>query len=98
MIVENENLVNRFISVPKELGLNCSAFVAGIVEGMLGTLQAISKMWFYFIFFLIFVLDAAEFGATVSAHFGENPGKSTLRNVLVIKLDKAVMQREQGVL
>lgn len=35
MIVENDCLVSRFISVPKELGLNCSSFVAGIVEGML---------------------------------------------------------------
>lgn len=36
MIVENVPLLNRFISIPKEYGdLNCSAFVAGIIEGAL---------------------------------------------------------------
>jgi len=36
MISDNQILVNRFISTPKDLGmLNCAAFVAGIVEGIL---------------------------------------------------------------
>mmetsp|Transcript_15390 Transcript_15390/g.36361 ORF Transcript_15390/g.36361 Transcript_15390/m.36361 type:complete len:195 (-) Transcript_15390:44-628(-) len=36
MINEKEPLVNKFISVPRELGsLNCGAFVAGVVKGML---------------------------------------------------------------
>eukprot|EP00735_Rhodelphis_limneticus_P006579 TRINITY_DN18_c0_g1::TRINITY_DN18_c0_g1_i1::g.14759::m.14759 TRINITY_DN18_c0_g1::TRINITY_DN18_c0_g1_i1::g.14759 ORF type:complete len:209 (-),score=19.89,sp/Q54YG5/TPPC5_DICDI/65.56/8e-82,TRAPP/PF04051.11/1.3e-43,VanZ/PF04892.7/0.091 TRINITY_DN18_c0_g1_i1:62-661(-) len=36
MISEREPLVNRFISVPSELSsLNCAAFVAGIVRGIL---------------------------------------------------------------
>eukprot|EP00163_Fabomonas_tropica_P024174 TRINITY_DN417_c1_g1_i2.p1 TRINITY_DN417_c1_g1~~TRINITY_DN417_c1_g1_i2.p1 ORF type:complete len:187 (+),score=16.86 TRINITY_DN417_c1_g1_i2:277-837(+) len=36
MINERDPLVNRFISVPKEYGqLNCGAFVAGIVKGIL---------------------------------------------------------------
>ncbi|KAK4138369.1 TRAPP I complex [Trichocladium antarcticum] len=35
MIVDNEPLVNAYISVPREMSqLNCAAFVAGIVEGM----------------------------------------------------------------
>ncbi|KAL1863161.1 hypothetical protein VTK73DRAFT_6406 [Phialemonium thermophilum] len=35
MIVDNEPLVNAFVSVPREMSqLNCAAFVAGIVEGM----------------------------------------------------------------
>lgn len=35
MIVDNEPLVNQYISVPKEMSqLNCAAFVAGIVEGV----------------------------------------------------------------
>ena len=35
MIIDNEPLVNTFISVPKEMSqLNCAAFVAGIVEGV----------------------------------------------------------------
>lgn len=36
MIIENSMLVNRFISIPKDrAGLNCAAFAAGIVHGML---------------------------------------------------------------
>lgn len=36
MISDNEPLVNKFISVPKDMGqLNCGAFVAGIIEGVL---------------------------------------------------------------
>ncbi|CAM6123315.1 unnamed protein product [Calypogeia fissa] len=36
MISEKELLVNRFISVPKDMGaFNCGAFVAGVVKGVL---------------------------------------------------------------
>ena len=36
MISDTEVFVNRFISVPKDMGqLNCAAFVAGIVKGIL---------------------------------------------------------------
>mmetsp|Transcript_10552 Transcript_10552/g.17259 ORF Transcript_10552/g.17259 Transcript_10552/m.17259 type:complete len:192 (+) Transcript_10552:34-609(+) len=36
MINEKEPLVNRFISVPKDMGtLNCASYVAGIVKGVL---------------------------------------------------------------
>lgn len=35
-IIEQESLVNKFISVPKDKGsLNCAAFVAGILESVL---------------------------------------------------------------
>lgn len=35
MIIDNEPLVNQYISVPKEMGgFNAAAFVAGIVEGV----------------------------------------------------------------
>nr|OQO13826.1 hypothetical protein B0A51_18446 [Rachicladosporium sp. CCFEE 5018] len=35
MIVDNEPVVNTYISIPKEMSqLNCAAFVAGIVEGV----------------------------------------------------------------
>ncbi|KAJ9618936.1 Trafficking protein particle complex subunit 31 [Taxawa tesnikishii (nom. ined.)] len=34
MIIDNEPLVNTYISVPKEMSqLNCAAFVAGLIEG-----------------------------------------------------------------
>ena len=35
MIVDNEPVVNTYISIPREMSqLNCAAFVAGIVEGL----------------------------------------------------------------
>lgn len=35
MIVDNEPLVNAYISVPKEMSqLNCAAYVAGMIEGV----------------------------------------------------------------
>ncbi len=35
MIIDNEPLVNQYVSVPREMSqLNCAAFVAGIVEGV----------------------------------------------------------------
>ena len=37
-LIEKESLVNKFISVPKDKGnLNCAAFSAGIIEGILNT-------------------------------------------------------------
>jgi hypothetical protein len=36
MISDYDLFVNKYISVPKDMGqLNCSAFVAGIVKGVL---------------------------------------------------------------
>ena len=35
MIIDNEPLVNQYISVPREMSqLNCAAFAAGVVEGV----------------------------------------------------------------
>ena len=35
MVIDNEPVVNAYISVPKEMSqLNCAAFVAGIIEGV----------------------------------------------------------------
>ena len=35
MIIDNEPLVNSYISIPKEMSqLNCAAFVAGVIEGL----------------------------------------------------------------
>jgi len=35
MIQDNDPVVSQFISVPKESGLNCAAFTAGVVEAIL---------------------------------------------------------------
>lgn len=43
MISDNEPILTRYISVPKELSqLNCNAFVAGIVEAVLDGCQFVS--------------------------------------------------------
>lgn len=35
MIIDNDPLVNKYVSVPREMSqLNCAAWVAGIVEGV----------------------------------------------------------------
>lgn len=35
MIIDNEPLVNQYVSVPREMSqLNCAAFVAGVIEGV----------------------------------------------------------------
>lgn len=42
-LIEKESLVNKFISVPKDKGnLNCAAFSAGIIEGILNTSNFVS--------------------------------------------------------
>lgn len=43
MISDNDPILSRYISVPKELSqLNCNAFVAGIVEAVLDGCQFVS--------------------------------------------------------
>lgn len=43
MISDNEPILTKYISVPKELSqLNCNAFVAGIVEAVLDGCQFVS--------------------------------------------------------
>eukprot|EP01120_Amphizonella_sp_Union-15-10_P004340 TRINITY_DN14970_c0_g1_i1.p1 TRINITY_DN14970_c0_g1~~TRINITY_DN14970_c0_g1_i1.p1 ORF type:complete len:198 (-),score=30.85 TRINITY_DN14970_c0_g1_i1:68-661(-) len=45
MITEDETLVNKFISVPKDLaGLSCGSFVGGIVEGILYASEFLAKV------------------------------------------------------
>ena len=42
-LIEKESLVNKYISVPKDKGtLNCAAFSAGIIEGILNTSDFVS--------------------------------------------------------
>ena len=42
-LIEKDALVNKFISIPKDKGsLNCAAFSAGIIEGILNTSNFVS--------------------------------------------------------
>ena len=44
-LIEKESLVNKFISIPKDKGsLNCAAFSAGIIEGILNTSNFVRKI------------------------------------------------------
>jgi hypothetical protein len=45
MITENEPLMNKYISIPKDLtGLNCGSFLGGIVEGILDAAEFPAKV------------------------------------------------------
>jgi hypothetical protein len=44
-LIENEPLVNRFVSVPKDKGsLNCASFVAGVIESVLTEMDFPAKV------------------------------------------------------
>eukprot|EP00918_Siedleckia_nematoides_P098244 GHVU01215058.1.p1 GENE.GHVU01215058.1~~GHVU01215058.1.p1 ORF type:complete len:155 (+),score=23.75 GHVU01215058.1:67-465(+) len=48
-IVEKEPLVNKFISVPKDKGVNCASFAAGIIEAVLNGSNfpaKVSAIWY----------------------------------------------------
>jgi trafficking protein particle complex subunit 5 len=47
MISDNDPLISKYISVPKELSeLNCNYFLAGIVEAILDGAQFVSQfLW-----------------------------------------------------
>lgn len=50
MITEDSTLIDKFISVPKDMhGLNCAALVGGIVEGMLDGAEFV-RLSFPFLF------------------------------------------------
>ncbi|KAJ1910860.1 protein particle complex subunit [Tieghemiomyces parasiticus] len=45
MLIDNEPVASRFVSVPKELSqFNCNAFVAGIIEGVLHGCQCSARV------------------------------------------------------
>ncbi|XVE71118.1 hypothetical protein DITRI_Ditri10aG0124700 [Diplodiscus trichospermus] len=107
MISERELLVNKFISIPKDMGtFNCGAFVAGIVRVMLHS---------FFLFFFVYkmtyhlvegkllwalfagwkgVLDSAGFPAVVTAHFVPVEGQQRPRTTILIKFAEGVLRRE----
>jgi len=74
MIIDNDPVVTRNISVPRDMSqLSCSSFTAGIVEA---------------------VLDGLGFPARVTAH-NTPVDDFPLRNTILIKLEKSVLEREE---
>ncbi|XP_008797252.1 trafficking protein particle complex subunit 5 isoform X2 [Phoenix dactylifera] len=107
MISEKELLVNRFISIPKDMGtFNCGAFVAGIVKVRMGYdlavfhwlfVTSISSNWpklNKLLFLEKGVLDGAGFPAVVTAHFVPVEGQHRPRTTILIKFAEEVLQRE----
>jgi len=92
MIIDNDPLIERHISVPRDMSqLSCSSFTAGIVEAVLDGLSFVSV-----IFFQKFEssLNIALKPARVTAHNTPNvqfPNRTTI----LIKLEKSVLEREE---
>lgn len=82
MIIDNEPLVNQYISVPKEMGgFNAAAFVAGIVEGVADGGGFAAKVSAH----------------TVGGQGGGEGGKGEMwpgRTVFVVKFQPEVVERE----
>ncbi|KAH8664141.1 NO signaling/Golgi transport ligand-binding domain-containing protein [Xylariales sp. PMI_506] len=81
MIIDNEPLVNRYISVPRDMSqLNCAAFVAGIIEGVCDGSA----------------FPARVTAHSVGKQGGEEEGKEMWpgRTVFLVKFTPEVMERE----
>lgn len=84
MIVDNEPLVNAYVSVPREMSqLNCAAFVAGIVEGVCDGAAFPARVTAH----TVGGRDAAVAGATGGEMW---PGKT----VFLVKFQPEVLERE----
>lgn len=97
MIIDNEPLVTKFISVPKELqsGLSCAAFLAGLVEAILDASLCVGPL-------LLQRCSNQSSSRTINA---KQPARVTahsmpengypIRTVILIKIDKTVADRER---
>jgi hypothetical protein len=78
--------------VPRELrGLNCAAFVAGIVAGILDAAEFV-RVWHRATPLSLTHIYTQP--AEVSAHFREKEGTPFAANVIVIRFAPAVIERE----
>jgi len=98
MIIENQPLVNRFISTPKDFaGLNCAAYVAGIVQGILDAADLVSLIYHQpFISYDELLVNSPLIYKTtekVTAYLVTADNKT--RTVIVIKFKPEVMERER---
>lgn len=59
MISDNDPMVSKFISIPKDVSqLNCGAFMAGIVEAIMDGCQFVSRPSAFLIFLTPFYFDS----------------------------------------
>eukprot|EP00850_Spirogloea_muscicola_P010501 SM000062S19887 [mRNA] locus=s62:138655:140841:- [translate_table: standard] len=97
MISERELLVNRFVSVPRDMGsFNCGAFVAGIVKAQIFLSPTMTANLLRPTVPLASqgVLDNAGFPARVTAHFVAVEGQARPRTTILIKFSEEVLLRE----
>jgi hypothetical protein len=96
MISDNDPILTRYISVPKELSqLNCNAFIAGIVEACLDGYQFVSGLDHIRGERDLLTLTCLFCQpARVTAHTVPIDGFPQ-RTTILIKLDKEVLQREE---
>jgi hypothetical protein len=91
MVIDNEPLFERHISVPKDFSqLSCSSFTAGIVEAFLDGLNFVRT----FSASLALPNSRSLQPARVTAHHTPNaqfPSKVTI----LIKLEKSVLERDE---
>lgn len=57
MIHENSPVTNTFVSVPAEMGLNCAAFNAGIIAGILDSARFVSPIGVIFLLALTLIIN-----------------------------------------
>ncbi|KAI7358334.1 trafficking protein particle complex subunit 5 [Hortaea werneckii] len=80
MIIDNEPLVNTYISIPKEMSqLNCAAFVAGIIEGVCDAAGF-----------------GTEEGQGVTAHWAEGDEMWPGKTIFLVRFRDSVVEREEG--
>jgi trafficking protein particle complex subunit 5 len=90
MIIDNDPIITRNISVPRDMSqLSCSSFTAGIVEAVLDGLGFVSLHDLTFPMRLIHLQPAR-----VTAH-NTPVNDFPLRNTILIKLEKSVLEREE---
>ena len=96
MISDNEPLVNQYISVPKEMSqLNCAAYVAGIIEGVVCGLLGGQGVGLAQQLYGGGDLAKLEPPAVVSAHnAGEEGGMWPGKTVFLIRFSEEVVRRE----
>lgn len=93
MIIDNEPLIERHISVPRDMSqLSCSSFTAGIVEAVLDGLGFVSRVSVS-VFWLLRT-DCPNQPARVTAHHTPVQGHPS-RTTILIKLEKSVLEREE---
>ena len=100
MIHESNPITNTFVSVPSDLGqLDCAAYIAGIISGILDSAKFVSAFFFLTNKMRVTLLVTQLFlilsqPAKVTAHMVEQGNGLPVKTVFLIKFSAEVMSRE----